>query len=104
MPYHLINRKAGGKVAIDGKIWELDHYKLSGWILRSKGNKDKTLYIADICTGSIMWDKITLEYVLNRRLYKVTAVFNARCIISRVATAKDLARSIRALARNIEKL
>ena len=104
MPYHLINRKAGGKVVIDGKIWELDHCKPSGWILRFKGDKDKTLYIADICTGSIMWDKITLEYVLNRRLYKVTAIFNARWTIRRISTAKDLARSIRTLARNIEKL
>ena len=104
MPYNLINRKSGGLLVIDHKIWELEHYKVSGWwILRSK-EEGKALYIADISTGSVVWDKQVLEYVLNRRLYKTTTRYNPRSEIIKVATARDLARSIRHLALNIEHL
>ena len=104
MPYNLINRKSGGILAIDHKLWKLEHYKPLGWGLRSKGSKDKTLYIADISTGSTVWNKQVLEYVLNRRLYKITTRCNPHSKIIKVATARGVARSIRHLALNIEHL
>lgn len=103
MPYNLTNRKAGGKVIIDGKIWKLKRWFGTRWLL-SSGNNRKSLYIADIHTGSVIWDKQVLEYALNRRLYKMTGKYNTTIKIIRIATAKDLARCIRALSRNIEKL
>jgi len=103
MPYNLINRKSGAIIVIDGKTWKLDHYISGWWLLRSKEGK-KTLYIADISTGAVVWDKQILEYVLNRRLYKTTERYKSTKGIEKVAGPKDLAKAIRFLAGNIEKL
>jgi len=106
--FNLHGRKSGAQIMIDGKTWTLTSWNdvVAGWVLLSQVGtlKPKILYIADIQTGSVVWaDKQVLEYVLNRRLYRITEK-RIGAIITKVATAKDLAKSIRALAINIERL
>jgi len=96
MIYNLTGRKSGAIIVIDGKAWRLflkkDGYGMPGWILLLCNNK-KTLYIADLYTRSVVWsNKQILEYVLNRRLYRIIEKYNSGVEIKKVAGLKDVAK------------